>query len=151
MIAEGWLVMNGSMMRQVAASCHKPRNAASTAIWTTTTLGWRKRRPRRNCAWRGDTAPRLRKPLEGAPFNIQILPNRLAVGAEFRGVARIHRCPLGRDRERDVVDVLDLGRAAAQHDDPVRHRHRLLDVVGDEQRSLLVIADDAEHVALEDE
>src|SRR4051812_27121747 len=102
--------MNGSMMRHVAASCHSPRNAANTANWTISTLVWRNRSDRRNCACRSDTAPRASIGLEGASLNIQILPYRLAIGPEFGRIARIHRRPFGGHRECDVVDILHLGR-----------------------------------------
>src|SRR5262249_10924256 len=150
-MAEGWLVMKGSMMRQEAASCHRPRNATSTARRTAATLASRRRNARRYSACRSDAAPRAKRPLAGMSLDIQVLPDRLAVGAKLRRVARAQRRALRRDGERDVVDALDLRRPPAQDDDAVGERHRLLHVVRHQQRGLALLTNDAVDVALENE
>src|SRR3989442_12445745 len=132
----GWLVMNGSISRQSAANCHRHRNTMRTMSWVPMTQMRRSRNARRKRAWRSETAPRESSSLTA--FNVEVLPDGLAVGAEFGGVARGHRGPLARNGQRDVVDVLHFRGPAAEHDHAVRHRHGLLDVVLDEQRGLAV-------------
>src|SRR5204862_2000300 len=111
------------MMRQVAPNCHTIRNTASTASCPTATWVLRFRKARRNCACRSEATPRVRKPLDAALLNFQILPDTLAVATELRCVTRADRCSLGAVRKHDIIDVLHLTRAFAENNHSVTHRH----------------------------
>src|SRR4030081_3076974 len=101
-------------------SCRRLRRATALGIWVTAALV---------VSGRG-SASTLSSLIAHQHLLAEIAPD-LFVDAREAGV-ETDLVDLARPGQIDLVDALDGPRSRGQHHDPVRHRDRLLEVVGDE-------------------
>src|SRR6185503_15757874 len=75
-------------------------------------------------------------------MDFELLPERVEIAVELRRVARGQgvRADAVRGRKRDRVVRLHPSGTARQHDHPLRHADGFADIVGDEDRGLLLAA-----------
>src|SRR6516225_9932803 len=141
-VAQAWVRMLACCGVALSSTSHSTRNTTRTASCVKRTMRW----PRRSRASQARYCGLGEATVSASTFDMdfELLPQRVEIAVEFGRVARRQ----GRQarpvscRKADRMIGLHSSGPAREHDYPLRHAHRLANVVGHQDCGLLLPAQD---------